>query len=35
MEEFMSKALYIEETNEEIDFNTIPTSGEEYLKRVM
>ena len=35
MDEFMSKALYVEPVEEDIDFNTAPSSGEEYLKRVM
>ena len=35
MDEFMSKALYVQDVTEDVDFSTAPSSGEEYLKRVM
>ncbi|KZR97330.1 Survival of motor neuron protein-interacting protein 1, partial [Daphnia magna] len=35
MDEFLHKALYVEETDEDIDFETAPSTGQEYLRRVM
>ena len=35
MEEFLHKALFVEDINDDIDLNSVPTSGQEYLKRVM
>lgn len=35
MEEFLRKALHVEETEEEIDLDSAPSSGQEYLRRVM
>lgn len=35
MDEFLRKALYVEDENGDVDFNTAPTSGQDYLKRVM
>merc|ERR1712136_369286 len=35
MDEFLRKALYVEDENGDVDFNTAPTSGQDYLKRVI
>ena len=35
MDEFLHKALYVEETGEDIDFASAPSTGQEYLRRVM
>ncbi|XP_046656873.1 gem-associated protein 2-like [Daphnia pulicaria] len=35
MDEFLHKALYVEETDEDIDFESAPSTGQEYLRRVI
>ena len=36
MEEFLHKALFVEDVDDDCeDLNSVPTSGQEYLKRVM
>ncbi len=35
MEEFLRKALYVEDIDEDIDLESAPSTGQEYLKRVM
>jgi len=34
MDEFLRKALYVEDDGD-VDFDTAPASGQDYLKRVM
>ena len=35
MDEFLRKALYVADDDDDVDFDTAPASGQEYLKRVM
>lgn len=35
MEEFLRRALHVEEGDEDIDLDSAPASGQDYLRRVM
>ena len=35
MDDVLRKALYVEDEDGDVDFDTAPASGQDYLKRVM